>query len=215
MNVRSPVYRFKSALQSLNGDGVYGLTLLGIAALLLLPEINGDAARAALQYERMAIGAGEWWRLITAHFVHINLEHTLLNIMGVVLMWAIFARDLTPRQWLVVTIVVLLTIDAGLWFHDKQVEWYVGASGALHGFMAAGTYVHVRRGDLDGWILVVFIVLKLGYEQLYGVLPFVESGMPVVLNAHAYGALGGLIAAVCMNPGRRSVADGPGADKSL
>src|SRR4051812_19921003 len=150
MNVRPPVYGFKSILASLNGDGIYGLTLIGIAVLLLLPEIDGEAARAALRYERMAIAAGEWWRLITAHFVHIDLEHTLLNIMGVVLMWAIFARDLSPRQWLTVTIVVLLTIDAGLWFHDTGVHWYVGASGLLHGFMAAGTCAHLRRGDLDG-----------------------------------------------------------------
>jgi rhomboid family GlyGly-CTERM serine protease len=205
MNVPSPVYRFKSALQSLNGDGFYGLALIAVAALLLLPEIGGDAARIALRYERMAIAGGEWWRLITAHFVHIDLEHTLLNLMGVVLMWAIFARDLSPRQWLIVTTVVLLTIDAGLWFRDKGVDWYVGASGALHGFMAAGTYVHVRRGDLDGWILVVFIVLKLGYEQLHGVLPFAESGMPVVLNAHLYGAIGGVIAAACLKPRNKSL----------
>lgn len=205
MNVPSPVYRFKSALQSLNGDGFYGLALLAVAALLLLPEIGGDAARIALRYERMAIAGGEWWRLITAHFVHIDLEHTLLNVMGVVLMWAIFARDLSPRQWLIVTTVVVLTIDGGLWFRDKGVDWYVGASGALHGFMAAGTYVHVRRGDLDGWILVVFIVLKLGYEQLHGVLPFAESGMPVVLNAHLYGAIGGVIAAACLKPRHKSL----------
>lgn len=205
MNVPSPVYRFKSALQSLNGDGFYGLALIAVAALLLLPEIAGDAARTALRYERMPIAAGEWWRLITAHFVHIDLEHTLLNLMGVVLMWAIFARDLSPKQWLIVTTVVVLTIDAGLWFRDRSVDWYVGASGALHGFMAAGTYVHVRRGDLDGWILVIFIVLKLGYEQLHGVLPFAESGMPVVLNAHLYGAIGGVLAAACLKPGHKSL----------
>ena len=205
MNVRSPVDRFKSTLTSLNGDGGYGLALIGVAILLLLPELAGDVARSALRYERNAIAAGEWWRLITAHVVHIDMEHTLLNLMGVVLMWAIFARDLRPQQWLVVTGVVLLTIDAGLWFWDRQVNWYVGASGALHGFMAAGTYVHVRRGDLDGWILVVFIVLKLGYEQWSGALPFVESGMPVVLNAHLYGALGGFIAAAFLSSPRKSL----------
>jgi rhomboid family GlyGly-CTERM serine protease len=198
------VYRFKSVLASLNGDGIYGLALLGITALLLLPEINGDVARAALRYERLAVSGGQWWRLVTAHFVHIDLEHTVLNIMGLVLMWAIFARDLAPRQWLIVTLVVVLAIDAGLWFRDTGVEWYVGASGALHGFMAAGTYAHVRRGDLDGWILVIFIVLKLGYEQLHGQLPFAQSGMPVVVNAHLYGALGGFIAAAFLKPGRKS-----------
>ena len=205
MNVRPPVYRFKSILTSLNGDGIYGLALIACAALLLLPELGGDAARTALRYERVAIAAGEWWRLITAHFVHIDLEHTLLNLMGVVLMWAIFARDLSPRQWLIVTAVILLTIDAGLWFRDTGVDWYVGASGALHGFMAAGTYVHVRRGDLDGWILVLFIVLKLGYEQFHGQLPFAESGMPVVLNAHLYGAIGGVLAAACLKPRHKSL----------
>src|SRR5689334_4499534 len=204
MNVRPPVYRFKSVLASLNGDGIYGLALLGITALLLLPEINGDVARAALRYERGAVASGQWWRLVTAHFVHIDLEHTVLNVMGLVLMWAIFARDLAPRQWLIVTLVVVLAIDAGLWFRDTGVEWYVGASGALHGFMAAGTYAHVRRGDLDGWILVIFIVLKLGYEQLHGQLPFAASGMPVVVNAHLYGALGGFIAAAFLKPGRKS-----------
>jgi rhomboid family GlyGly-CTERM serine protease len=198
------VYRFKSVLASLNGDGIYGLALLGITALLLLPEINGDVARAALRYERLAVSDGQWWRLVTAHFVHIDLEHTVLNIIGLVLMWAIFARDLAPRQWLIVTLVVVLAIDAGLWFRDTGVEWYVGASGALHGFMAAGTYAHVRRGDLDGWILVIFIVLKLGYEQLHGQLPFAQSGMPVVVNAHLYGALGGFIAAAFLKPGRKS-----------
>src|SRR5215475_12989230 len=124
MNVPSPVYRFKSVLTSLNGDGRYGLALLAIAVLLLVPEINGDLARATLRYERAAVASGEWWRLITAHFVHIDLEHALLNIMGVVLMWAIFARDLAPRQWLIVTIVVLCAIDAGLWFRDRNTDWY-------------------------------------------------------------------------------------------
>jgi rhomboid family GlyGly-CTERM serine protease len=198
------VYRFKSVLASLNGDGIYGLALLGIVVLLLVPEINGDVARGALRYERTAVASGEWWRLITAHFVHMDLEHTLLNVMGVVLMWAIFARDLAPRQWLIVTPVVLFAIDAGLWFRDTGIAWYVGASGALHGFMAAGTCVHVRRGDLDGWILVIFIVLKLGYEQLNGALPFTESDMPVVVNAHLYGALGGFVAAAFLKPWRKS-----------
>jgi rhomboid family GlyGly-CTERM serine protease len=200
MNVRLPVDRFKSLLASLNGDGGYGLTLLGICVLFLLPEVSGDIARAGLRYERSAIEAGEWWRLITAHLVHLDLEHTLLNVLGFVMMWALFARDFRPSQWLLITAAIVLVIDAGLWFWDTGIHWYVGASGALHGFMAAGTLAHVRRGDLDGWILAVFIVLKLGYEQWSGALPFSDSSVPVVVNAHLYGALGGVIAAAFLKP---------------
>jgi rhomboid family GlyGly-CTERM serine protease len=200
MNVRLPVDRFKSLLTSLNGDGRYGLALIGICLLLLLPEISGDAARAALRYERSAIEAGQWWRLLTAHFVHLDLEHTLLNSLGVVMMWALFARDFRPGQWLLIAAVIVIAIDVGLWFWDTGIHWYVGASGALHGFMAAGTLAHVRRGDLDGWILAIFIVLKLGYEQWSGQLPFSDSTVPVVVNAHLYGALGGIVPAAFLKP---------------
>jgi rhomboid family GlyGly-CTERM serine protease len=200
MNVRLPVDRFKSLLASLNGDGRYGLTLLGIAILFLLPEVSGDLARASLRYDRTALEAGQWWRLVTAHLVHLDLEHALLNLLGLVMMWALFARDYRPGQWLLIVTATFLAIDAGLWFRDTQIHWYVGASGALHGFMAAGTLAHVRRGDLDGWILAVFIVLKLGYEQWHGALPFSETGVPVVVNAHLYGALGGVLAAAGLKP---------------
>jgi rhomboid family GlyGly-CTERM serine protease len=168
--------------------------------VLLLPELTGEWGRAALRYERHAIAAGEWWRLVTAHLVHLDLEHAVLNALGLVLMWSLFARDFGPRQWLAIVIATFAVIDAGLWFRDPQIDWYVGASGALHGVMAAGTYAHVRRGDLDGWILAIFIVVKLIYEQWHGQLPFNESGVPVVVNAHLYGALGGLGMAAAMKP---------------
>jgi len=205
MNVRLPVDRFKSVLASLNGDGGYGLTLLGIAILFVLPEFFGDVARDGLRYDRTALADGQWWRLVTAHLVHLDLEHALLNLLGLVMMWALFARDYRPVQWLPIVIVIFLAIDAGLWFRDTELHWYVGASGALHGFMAAGTLAHVRRGDLDGWILAVFIVVKLGYEQWHGALPFSDSTAPVVVNAHLYGALGGVLAAAGLKPRSESL----------
>jgi rhomboid family GlyGly-CTERM serine protease len=200
MNVSGPLNRFKPLLASLNGDGRYGVALIIVCAVLLLPELTGEWGRAAVRYERHAIAAGEWWRLITAHLVHLDLEHAVLNALGLVLMWSLFARDYSPRQWLAIVAATFAVIDAGLWFRDPQIDWYVGASGALHGVMAAGTYAHVRRGDLDGWILAIFIVVKLIYEQWHGQLPFNESGVPVVVNAHLYGALGGFVLAVAMKP---------------
>jgi rhomboid family GlyGly-CTERM serine protease len=188
-------------LKSLNGDGRYGLVLLGVCALLLIPELAGDAGRAALRYDRTALDAGQWWRFVTAHLVHIDFEHAVLNALGLVLMWSLFARDYSPRKWVVIVVVTIAAIDAGLWFRDTYVDWYVGASGVLHGIMAAGTLAHLRRGDLDGWILAIFIVLKLAYEQTLGALPFSGGDVPVLVNAHLYGALGGVAAALVL--GRR------------
>jgi rhomboid family GlyGly-CTERM serine protease len=202
MNVSRPVNGMERLLKSLNCDGKLGMTLLAGCALLLLPVLAGDHGREALRYDRIALAAGQWWRLLTAHFVHLDFNHAALNSLGLVLMWALFARDYRPLHWLAILIGSISAIDAGLWLRDSTVAWYVGSSGALHGIMAAGTLAHLRRRDLDGWILAVFIVAKLAYEQSAGALPFTDSHSGVVVDAHLFGTLGGVAIAVFLEPQR-------------
>jgi rhomboid family GlyGly-CTERM serine protease len=200
MNASRPVTTFRRVLSSLNCDGRYGVGLLLACALLLLPEVGGDSGRMLLRYDRAGLAAGQWWRLVTGHLVHLDLEHAALNSLGLVLMWALFARDYRPRQWLLITFTAMAAIDAGLWLRDSTIAWYVGSSGALHGVMAAGTLAHLRRRDLDGWILAAFIIVKLSYEQAAGALPFSESAPGVVVDAHLYGAIGGGLVAAFLKP---------------
>lgn len=195
MNAEAPSRGLDRFLKSLNGDRAYGWALLGVCALLGLIELGGEPFRDALSYQRAAIAAGEWWRVFTAHLVHLDPGHAVLNGLGLVLMWALFARDYSPLRWLAIYWVSALTISLGLYVFDPQIEWYVGASGALHGVMAAGTLAHLRRRDLDGWILAVFIVAKLSYEQFAGQMPFAGAANTVV-DAHLYGAIGGLVLAL-------------------
>ncbi|MBV8575244.1 MAG: rhombosortase [Acetobacteraceae bacterium] len=199
MSLTRPADQFTRLLKSLNCDGRWGLALLAACMLLILPELGGDRAREWMRYERSAVAAGEWWRLLTAHFIHLGLEHAVLNGLGLVLMWALFARDYTARAWLAILGASIAAIDLGLWISDSTVGWYVGSSGALHGVLAAGTLAHLRRRDLDGWILAVFLVVKLTYEQLSGALPFTDQAA-VVVDAHLYGAVGGLLAALALKP---------------
>jgi len=195
-----PVTTFRAVLKSLNCDGALGLGLLVACALLLLPELGGDSARELLRYDRAGLAAGQWWRLLTAHVIHLDLEHAALNTLGLVLMWALFARDYKPGQWGVILIAAVVAIDAGLWLRDSTVAWYVGSSGALHGVMTAGTLAHLRRRDLDGWVLAAFIVVKLAFEQHAGALPFSDSAAGVVVDAHLYGAIGGIGSAAAFKP---------------
>ena len=193
--MRRPVNRVARVLRSLNSDGNYGRTLLAACALLLLLTAAGEAGRTWLRYDRVALQSGEVWRLLTAHLVHLDLHHALLNCLGLALMWALFARDYTPRQWLLIVLGSLAAIDAGLWLWDSTLRWYVGSSGALHGVMAAGTLAHLRRRERDGWLLAAFLAGKLAWEQGVGALPLSGSD-PVVVDAHLFGVAGGLAAAV-------------------
>lgn len=190
-----PVGRFKFTLPSVNGDGRYGVALLLICALLLALALGGDPLFMALRYDRGALEDGLWWPLLTAHLVHLSLAHAALNVLGLVLLWALFARDFTPRQWLCIVLASMAAIDGGLWFRDPDVGWYVGASGVLHGVLAAGTRAHLDRREPDRWILSIFLLGKLTYEQFAGAMPFSDRIGAVVVNAHLYGALGGFFTA--------------------
>jgi rhomboid family GlyGly-CTERM serine protease len=201
MNAEPPSRGLGGILKSLNCDRGYGIALLCVCLALAIPEFFGDAARQGGSYDRAALAAGQWWRLLTAHFVHLDLEHAILNSLGVVLMWALFARDFSPWAWAAIYSGSALAVSAGLWFASPEVQWYVGASGALHGVMTAGTIAHLRRRDLDGWILAIFIVAKLAREQFAGPLPFAGSANTIV-DAHLYGAIGGVVLALLLKSRR-------------
>jgi rhomboid family GlyGly-CTERM serine protease len=186
-------------LKSLNCDGRRGLSLAAGCLVLLLPTAAGEAARELLRYDRRGLEDGQWWRLLTGHLVHLDLRHALVNALGLVLLWALFARDYTPRAWAAIILGAIAAIDAGLWLADSTVLWYVGSSGALHGAMAAGTLAKIRRGERDGAVLAVLLAVKLAYEHWVGPLPL--SGLSVVVvDAHLYGVLGALIVAAFLKP---------------
>jgi rhomboid family GlyGly-CTERM serine protease len=201
MGVDRPVKSVRRVLQSLNCDGRLGLALLAACAVLLLPTLAGETGRRLLRYDRVALAAGEWWRLLTAHVVHLDTRHALLNCLGLALMWALFARDYSPRQWVPIVLGAMAAIDAGLWLCDSTLLWYVGSSGALHGVMAAGALAHIRRGERDGWVLAGLLAVKLAYEAWLGALPF-SGSEAVVVSAHLYGVVGGATVAAFLKPQR-------------
>jgi rhomboid family GlyGly-CTERM serine protease len=172
-----------AALQLDRGRWVWLLLILGALAAV---QVFGDSASALLRYDRGAIAAGGWWRLLTAHVVHLDAHHLILNALGLVLMWSLFASDYDIIEWIIIVLAGALAITSGLWWLSPRVGWYVGASGVLHTVVAAGTVKHLVERCWDRWILVVFLGAKLAYEQLGGREPPL-----VVVDAHLYGALCG------------------------
>jgi rhomboid family GlyGly-CTERM serine protease len=167
---------------------------------VVLTGLGGEPVRLALRYERSAILAGEFWRLATGHLVHSSVAHLLLNLAGLGLIASLFPRDYSLRQWLLILAASAASIDAGLVFYQPQLQWYVGLSGVLHGALAAGAVAWWRHETkLLALALSVIFGAKLAWEQVQGALPF-SGDMAVIVDAHLYGAAGGLVAALLIRP---------------
>lgn len=178
-------------------QGNYWLLGLLLALLVSIAALDAFSERSwglRLRYERDAVLAGEYWRLLTGHLVHGSLQHLLLNVGGLVLIASLFPRNYTWTRWLFVLFSSLFVIDCGFVFYEPQLAWYVGFSGVLHGALAAGAIAWWRsESTLLAAALSIILIGKLLWEQWYGALPL-SGDLPVVVDAHLYGAIGGAIA---------------------
>ena len=171
-----------------------------VAALGVALQMGGGGVREAFAYSREGIESGQLWRLATGHFVHLGWTHLLLNLFGLGLVAWLVGHAFNWRQWLTVGVVSIATIDAGFWYLYPELDWYVGLSGLLHGLLAAGLLRGISVRDRESMILAVFVLAKLVWEQVGGPLPGSEatSGGAVIVDAHFYGALGGLLGLALM-----------------
>jgi rhomboid family GlyGly-CTERM serine protease len=194
---RAAVTRAEQIAAALQWDRGRWIWLLLIVAILDGLLVLGDNATLALRYDRAAIAAGGWWRLLTAHLVHLDAQHLLLNELGLVLLWALFAEDYDAVDWSIVVFSGALSISSGLWWLSSGVTWYVGASGVLHTIMAAGIARHLAVRTWDRWLLAGCFAVKLGLEQYRRFVG--QSGPLIVVDAHFYGACAGFLvgAALC------------------
>lgn len=169
-----------------------------LAGVCIALALVGDAARGWGRYERDALELGEHWRLVTAHLVHLGWGHLWMNVAALVLIRALFDDLLGVLEWLAAILVSAAAIDAGLYFWQREIAWYVGLSGVLHGLLAFGALRLLEVRALFAAVLLGALGVKLTLEQLYGALPWsgLGAGGPVIVAAHLYGAAGGALTAL-------------------
>ena len=172
-----------------------------LVAAMLAIMLGGETAAAALRYERAAVLRGELWRLLSGHVVHADWTHLTWNVLGLLLVWVLFAGEYTVGGWLALMLASTAAIGLGFLTFEPELAWYVGLSGVLHGLMAAGlvAWLHTRRDPLTLVVAAVFLA-KLAWEHVYGPLPFTAGSLsvPIVHEAHSYGAIGGTVCALVM-----------------
>ena len=120
--------------------------LAGAVILVLLQAVAAawPPLGPALEYRQSALAA-QPWRLVTAHWVHINWPHVLINAAAWFIVARLFAHELTPARQVIVVLFAGVVISAGLTFGYSRIEWYRGFSGVLHGLFFAGATTWVGQ----------------------------------------------------------------------
>jgi len=177
--------------------------LLCIVVVCLFVEVFRDSLNSILRYQSDWNETGQYWRLISGHFVHLGMSHFLVNTLGLIAIWFMYGYVYSNKVWAVFIIACCTSMSLAFAYFDSHLEWYVGLSGLLHGLVYFALipvlYKNYQEGHLfkkfeDITIAVIFGA-KVIYEKTFGAVPFTasSSGGEVVVNAHFYGTLIGIM----------------------
>ncbi len=183
----------------------YGLMAASVAVFaagFLIPDVGRMLFLLGAQ-DNQVIAEGQWWRLLTAPFLHAGLTHLLFN------MWALYVfGPQLERQvggWAFAAMYLAAGVAGGAaFFLSGSSQSAVGASGAIFGLFGAWLVAAYRNRHRRGG--------RASFRQL-AILLGINLALPVVFpniawQAHLGGLVaGGVVAALWLTPPLR------GADK--
>lgn len=138
-------------------------------------------------FDRVAITQGEWWRLLSAHWVHGDDSHARWDIGALLLLGILFESKLRGRL-LLALLAATAAVDAWLWWGEPALNFYCGLSGILNGLMILGL-LQLWRELRHPVILLIAIGagLKILVEMNFGQAVFTRTVWPSLPQAHAAG----------------------------
>jgi Uncharacterized membrane protein (homolog of Drosophila rhomboid) len=149
---------------------------------------NGNRLMARwVEYPPFIAHNGEWWRLVTAGFVHFGVLHIFFNMFILYLVGQVLEPAIGPWRFSSIYFASLLAGSLGAAFLDPLVA-SGGASGAVFGVGAAATVVMIRRG-VRFW--------DTGFGPLLLINLVIDKFLvtDVSIGAHIGGLIGGAICA--------------------
>jgi membrane associated rhomboid family serine protease len=137
---------------------------------------------------------GDWWRLITAAFLHASIWHIAFNMYALWWLGSVVEGAIGSMRFLLLYLACGLSGSAGALLLDPT-KPVVGASGAIFGMLGAGLILEWRASGrlLGGFATVLLINLAI----TFGFRSFISVG------GHLGGLVGGLIGtAIIVSRGR-------------
>ncbi len=164
--------------------------LIGICVLVYLGGmLGGPQLQIAGVLYGPAVAEGEYWRLITAGFLHGGIGHLFLNMFSLWILGSLIEPAIGTARFAIIYFASLLTGSLGALLLQPD-AFTVGASGAIFGLMGAAFIILRERGmNIMESGLGIWIGLNL-------VLTFVIPGISI--GGHLGGLAGGVLCAAAM-----------------
>ncbi len=140
------------------------------------------------------VAQGDWWRLITAPFLHYGPLHLGLNMLVLWFIGPALEEYFGRLRYLLVYLVSGLAGSAGALLLSPN-ALTVGASGAIWGLMGAAVLLEARRIYVFGGQAMGLVVFNLIFTLI---VPGVSIG------GHIAGGIGGALAALALTSLRRN-----------
>ncbi|MGI5310175.1 rhombosortase [Rheinheimera sp. WS51] len=151
-----------------------------------------------LTYDRAALDAFQWWRLLTGQFIHLRLHHLLLNLAGLSVAWLLFAENLAGFRYLWLLPIIALSCSTGMLFFAPEINYYIGFSGVLYGIFTWGAAQDVMQQKTFSRLILMAIIAKATYEFFIGPLQITAiNANPLATAAHFFGVASALCIACC------------------
>lgn len=169
---------------------------LTLAVVMLCLTLFEKSLFPILNLQAAKVSNGEYWRLVTANFVHFGWLHTLMNAAALVLSVLALFPEYSLKKFSFLLLWCCVSVGIGMYLFNPEYLPYAGLSGAIHGLIVAGLLL-TRAYPL--WVRILalsLVVAKLVQENsanyeatdLQALLP-----VAVAVESHLYGAVAGLI----------------------
>ena len=179
-------------------DPVLTYVLIGICVIVYIGDVAGGGSATGVGGSRLfedgalsgpAVADGDYWRLVTAGFLHAGFFHLLFNMFSLWILGTLLEPAIGRLRFALIFFVSILAGSFGALVVDPN-SLTVGASGGIFGLMGAAVVVMRNRGinPMESG-LGVWIGLNL-------LITFTVSGISI--GGHIGGLIGGTLAALVL-----------------
>ncbi|WP_438480987.1 rhombosortase [Oleiharenicola lentus] len=169
------------------------VTLFALPAIAL--HFAPEDVRAAWLFNRTAIADGEWWRVVTGHWIHFGAGHLIVNLAVILAAGTRLERS-HPGLLARFSLAAAPLVGCALLIMESAMHTFGGLSGLACGvvtLLALQQFSHAGQHRIWWAALLVVIGVKIAIEVTtradVSCVSFVSTDVRVSTWAHAAGAL--------------------------